>query len=354
MSTATEMCLRDHNSNNCTRSGNVCCCTYVVNNDYDKFRSFSRLYMTLFRHRTCTYLHGRADRFLVSVSNGQVAALSDWAYYHLGFGAVYLGETSRLRFLRDSDWETKCLQDVRVCLQEPVGSATYWRWREAMRFGCGPNWRRAARGSYRCRETREPRAARSRRPPGGDLWSLTSRPIPSQHEKKKKNYDLLAKNVAGISIGSAVSNLYTFWISSATWWCRWRHLAASAGTSRRRCADFSARCVRAYGDACMRASGIGNRESGTERGGKGSFRDAPMQLRPAVWRSGRPAVRPSGRPAVRRVWNRTVDAARPTADRRRPLRCDWWTAKTAGIPTKKHVLLEHSARWVRLSFASKT
>ena len=51
----------------------------IVNNDYDKFRSFSRLYMTLFRHRTCTYLHGRADRFLVSVSNGQVAALGDWA-----------------------------------------------------------------------------------------------------------------------------------------------------------------------------------------------------------------------------------------------------------------------------------
>ena len=44
MSTATEMCLRDHNSNNCTHSGNVCCCTYMVNNDYDKFRSFSRLY----------------------------------------------------------------------------------------------------------------------------------------------------------------------------------------------------------------------------------------------------------------------------------------------------------------------
>ena len=75
---ATEMCLRDHNSNNCTHSGNVCYCTYVVNNDYDKFRSFSHLYMTLFRHRTCTYLHGSADRFLVSVSNGQVAALSDW------------------------------------------------------------------------------------------------------------------------------------------------------------------------------------------------------------------------------------------------------------------------------------
>ena len=54
---------------------------HMVNNDYDQFRSFSRLYMTLFRHRTCTYLHGRADRFLVSVSNGQVAALSDWAYY---------------------------------------------------------------------------------------------------------------------------------------------------------------------------------------------------------------------------------------------------------------------------------
>ena len=40
-------CVRDHNSNNCTHSGNVCCCTYMVNNDYDKFRSFSRLYMTI-------------------------------------------------------------------------------------------------------------------------------------------------------------------------------------------------------------------------------------------------------------------------------------------------------------------
>ena len=58
----------------------------MVNNDYDKFRSLSHLYMTLFWHRTCTYLDGRSDRFLVLVSNGQVAALSDWAYYHLGFG----------------------------------------------------------------------------------------------------------------------------------------------------------------------------------------------------------------------------------------------------------------------------
>ena len=81
MSKATEMCLCNHNSNNCTQSGNVCYCMYIGNYDYDKFRSFSRLYMTLFRHRTCTYLHGRADRFLVSVSNGQKAALSDWAYY---------------------------------------------------------------------------------------------------------------------------------------------------------------------------------------------------------------------------------------------------------------------------------
>ena len=80
MSKATDMFLRDHNSNNCTHSGNVCYCMYMVNNDCDKFRSFSRLYMTLFRHRTCTYLHGRADRFLVAISNGQVAALSDWAY----------------------------------------------------------------------------------------------------------------------------------------------------------------------------------------------------------------------------------------------------------------------------------
>ena len=67
--------LRDHNSNNCTHSDNVCCHTYMVNNDCDKFRSFCRLYMTLFWHRTCTYSHGRADRLLVLVSNGQVAAL---------------------------------------------------------------------------------------------------------------------------------------------------------------------------------------------------------------------------------------------------------------------------------------
>ena len=48
--------LRDHNSNNRTHSGNVCCCTYIVNNYYHKCRSFSRLYMTLFRHQTCTFL----------------------------------------------------------------------------------------------------------------------------------------------------------------------------------------------------------------------------------------------------------------------------------------------------------
>ena len=41
--------------------------------------------MTLFRHRTCTYLHGRTDRFLVSVSNGQVAALC-LGLLSLGFG----------------------------------------------------------------------------------------------------------------------------------------------------------------------------------------------------------------------------------------------------------------------------
>ena len=81
MFTATEMFLLDHNINNCTHSGNACCCTYMVNNDYDKFRSFFCLYMTLFRHRTCTYLHGRTDRFLVSVSNGQVVALNECAYY---------------------------------------------------------------------------------------------------------------------------------------------------------------------------------------------------------------------------------------------------------------------------------
>ena len=107
MSTATEMCLRDHNSNNHTHSGDVCCCTYMVNNEYDKFKSFSRLYMTLFRHRTCWLIlfhlsalpcvgsssficrlfHANIIRmeeltdFLVSVSNGQVAALGDRAYY---------------------------------------------------------------------------------------------------------------------------------------------------------------------------------------------------------------------------------------------------------------------------------
>ena len=47
MSKATEMCPRDHNSNNCTHSGNVCYCMYMVNNDYAKLRSFSRLYMTI-------------------------------------------------------------------------------------------------------------------------------------------------------------------------------------------------------------------------------------------------------------------------------------------------------------------
>ena len=74
MSTATEMCA--------ARSQLVTIAHIAANNDYDKFRSFSRLYMTLFQHRTCTwYLHGRADRFLVLVSNGQVAALSGWAYY---------------------------------------------------------------------------------------------------------------------------------------------------------------------------------------------------------------------------------------------------------------------------------
>ena len=47
----------------------------MVNSDYELFISFSRLYMNLFRHQTCTYLHRRADIFLVSVSSGQVAAL---------------------------------------------------------------------------------------------------------------------------------------------------------------------------------------------------------------------------------------------------------------------------------------
>ena len=60
----------------------------MVNNDCDKLRSFSRFYMTLFRHRTCTYLHGRAERFVVLVSNGQVAALSDWACYRQALASV--------------------------------------------------------------------------------------------------------------------------------------------------------------------------------------------------------------------------------------------------------------------------
>ena len=51
----------------------------MVNNDYDKFRSFSRLHMTL---------HGRAYRFLILVSHGQVAALSDWALVEARFGLM--------------------------------------------------------------------------------------------------------------------------------------------------------------------------------------------------------------------------------------------------------------------------
>ena len=55
----------------------------MVNNDYDKFRSFSpSLYDFISASNLhIIYLHGRADKFLVLVSNGQVAALSDWAYY---------------------------------------------------------------------------------------------------------------------------------------------------------------------------------------------------------------------------------------------------------------------------------
>ena len=73
----------------------------MVNNDYDQFTSFSRLHMTLFRHRTCTYLHGRAARFLVLVSSGQVAAFGDWACYRRAsirptFGEEELGEVRRL------------------------------------------------------------------------------------------------------------------------------------------------------------------------------------------------------------------------------------------------------------------
>ena len=53
--------------------------------------------MTLFRHRTCTYLHGRTDIFLVSVYNGQVAAPSDWAYYQ--WALIRLFETNKWYFV---------------------------------------------------------------------------------------------------------------------------------------------------------------------------------------------------------------------------------------------------------------
>ena len=68
----------------------------MVNTDYDKFRSFSRLYVTLLRHRTCTYLHGRADRFLVLVSDGQVAALSD-GLLSIGFIIIIIKKKKFLR-----------------------------------------------------------------------------------------------------------------------------------------------------------------------------------------------------------------------------------------------------------------
>ena len=61
-----------------------CLALYVhimVNNDYDKFSSFSRLYMTV----SASNLHiiictEEPTDLLALVPNGQVAALSDWAY----------------------------------------------------------------------------------------------------------------------------------------------------------------------------------------------------------------------------------------------------------------------------------
>ena len=55
---------------------------YMVNNDYDKFRSFSRLYdfnlyFGIELAHICMVELTDAGR----VSNGQVAALSDWPYY---------------------------------------------------------------------------------------------------------------------------------------------------------------------------------------------------------------------------------------------------------------------------------
>ena len=94
----------------------------MVNNDDDKCRSFppphppqpphprppshppTPLYnMILFRHRTCTYLHGRADGFLVSVSNGQVAALGAWAYYQYAFVKLMRRDLRRLPRLVQTD-----------------------------------------------------------------------------------------------------------------------------------------------------------------------------------------------------------------------------------------------------------
>ena len=97
---------------------------YMVNNDYDKFRSFSRLYRTLFRHRTCTHLHGGADRFLVSVSNGQVAALGDWAYYQWAL-VVYSVDSSLSAWHFTTPGSVNLVRQLEQCVTRYRRAATW-------------------------------------------------------------------------------------------------------------------------------------------------------------------------------------------------------------------------------------
>ena len=129
MSTATV--LRDHNSNNCTPSGNICCCTYVVINDYDKFRSLSRLYMTLFRHRTCTYyLHGRSDRFLVSVSLQWPGGSTQWlGLLSIGFARSRHCHFQRRRVAAAARWLARATwKRQRRCTLIGWTARTVWNW----------------------------------------------------------------------------------------------------------------------------------------------------------------------------------------------------------------------------------
>ena len=93
--------------------------------------------MTLFLHQTCTYLHGRADRFFVLVSNGQVAALSEWAYWlHISQRRSRGGATSAdcnvlWRHLMISFDAILAVRSLAVILQSTPYTVTHalpWAW----------------------------------------------------------------------------------------------------------------------------------------------------------------------------------------------------------------------------------